>query len=220
MEYKKCHFRFWDTLRCRNSLGNKWEYFLLNNNISTSCDCLSRDRRDGGFFHGPVGRKLWHKDASVATETNASVASSSEHPPCFILRTGTACSGVVSGLKRKDFYDNTFIKLIYFLFYVSNLSVKCTFQRIPVRRVPQLTPGASGSAVGSKSFTTLFGVKVSNLDLSERFSHLSTTTTSSSSISLMKMTEWFPALPLWWFRTALMVLTRPSSKSSHAGTES
>lgn len=33
-----------------------------------------------------------------------------------------------------------------------------------------------------------------------------------SSISLMMMTGWFPALPLSWCRTALMVLTRPSSK--------
>lgn len=34
-----------------------------------------------------------------------------------------------------------------------------------------------------------------------------------SSTSLMMMTGWFPTLPLWWCHTALMVLTRPSSKS-------
>lgn len=53
----------------------------------------------------------------------------------------------------------SFIRLMYYFIHsfisccASDLIVKCTFQRIPGRRVPQLTPGASGSAVGSNSFT-------------------------------------------------------------------
>lgn len=131
VDYKKCHCGFKEALGCRSSLGDNEGYFLLNNMIWTSwaehfCDRFSRGRRDGGFFRGAASRKLWLEDAPVTTETKTSVASWSEHPPCFILGAGTSCSGpgMMSGLRKtRDFHDGSFIKFIYFYFCASNLFV-------------------------------------------------------------------------------------------------
>lgn len=75
----------------------------------------------------------------------------------------------MSGLKKnpRGFHDNSFFRFIYFCFCVSNLFVG-HLQGFPFRRVPQLTPGASGSAVGFQIISDIIVMKGSDLDLPEK----------------------------------------------------
>lgn len=96
--------------------------------------------------------------------------------------------------------------------FLSDRFVKLPSQRIPVRRqsVGRLTPGVPGSAVShiGWEFTSWHSYE----PLCETFTPLFFPLSLCSSTFSMRMTGWFPALPLWWCLTALMVLIRPSSK--------
>lgn len=86
-------------------------------------------------------------------------------------------------------------------------------QRIPVRRqsVGRLAPGVPGSAVSHIErlrICIMILLRTSAWNLDPLFFPLSICSSTFS----MRMTGWFPALPLWWCLTALMVSIRPSSK--------